>query len=252
MSGRTFSVAPTGLEPMNGGEGLVELFLPGAGDEGGVRAGSEFREGKAVAAASFSTLVHPVWRRLDASALALKKGRLSGKLAWAAAEADDDIPAAAARELELNLDLRNGFAAAGPAKRGGVALLAPSPVFPERAEVELAFDAPLTSGERWRRRSVVRLAVSRTTVAATEFLNGRAEPGWSGVAEAKSLERGPGRFEGAIDATVASATVQPGLYGIRFKGEIVGAWIVGTFESDLAGNPVAKGDFTGLFAPAGR
>jgi hypothetical protein len=46
--------------------------------------------------------------------------------------------------------------------------------------------------------------------------------------------------------------VQPGLYDIRFKGEVVGPWIVGTFESGLAGTEAAKGDFTGWFAADGR
>jgi hypothetical protein len=83
-------------------------------------------------------------------------------------------------------------------------------------------------------------------------LNGRAEPGWSGVADALSVGREAGRFDGSIEATVASATVQPGLYDIRFKGEVVGPWIVGSFESELAGTEAAKGDFTGWFAAAGR
>jgi hypothetical protein len=252
MSGHAFDTTGEKLIAMKGGEGFVELLLPGAGAEAGVRVGVEFRDGKAVAAASFSPLVHPVWRRVDASALSLKRGRLSGKLAWPATEADEDLPAAEAREVALNLDLRNGAAAVDAKKRTSVATLAVTPVFPERAEVELAFDAPLAGGERWRRRAVARLELSGGTVATSAFLNGRAEPGWSGVTETLSLERPTGGFDGALEATVASATVQPGTYTVRFKSEIVGPWIVGTFESDLAGDPVGKGDFTGWFAPVSR
>lgn len=252
MSGSAFSAAPSGLAAMKAADGFLELHIRGAGKGAGVRAGIEFRNGKAVTAASFSPLIHPVWRRLDASALTLKRGRLSGKLTWLAAEAEDDTPASASRELDLNLDLRDGFAPIDPKKGTGVALLSAAPAFPEDAEVELAFDAPLVGGERWRRRAVARLDTSRNTVTASAFLNGRAEPGWNGVAEAVSLERKPGRFDGALEATVASETVQPGVYGIRFKGEVVGPWIVGTFESDLAGSEAAKGDFTGWVAAAGR
>lgn len=252
MSGHAFNVAGEKLDAMKGGDGFLELILPGADTEAGVRAGIEFREGKAVAAASFSPLVHPVWRRVDASGLALKRGRLSGKLVWPAAGAGDDVPATGARELVLDLDLRNGAAATGTKTRPAVATLAVAPAFPESAGVELAFDAPLAGGERWRRRAVVRLELSRGTVATAAFLNGRAEPGWVGVAETLSLERKSGRFDGVLEATVASATVQPGTYAIRFEGEIVGPWIVGTFESDLAGEPVGKGDFTGWFAQAAR
>lgn len=237
---------------MKGVDGFVELQLPGVGAAAGVRAGIEFRDGKAVAAASFSPLVHPVWRRIDASALTLKRGRLSGNLAWPAAAGDEDVPAAEARELDLKLDLRDGLATVDPKKRAGVAILSAVPAFPESAEVELAFDGPLISGERWRRRAVARLDVSRGAVATSAFLNGRAEPGWSGVAEALLLDRNPGRFDGSLEVTVASETVQPGVYGIRFKGEVVGPWIVGTFESDLAGSEAAKGDFTGWFTAAAR
>lgn len=252
MSGHAFDAAGEKLVAMKDGDGFVEIVLPGAGAEAGVRVGIEFREGKAVAAASFSPLVHPVWRRADASGLALKRGRLSGNLAWPAAEADGDVPAAGAREVALDLDLRNGFAVIGAKTQTAVATLAATPAFPELAEVELAFDGPLAGGERWRRRAVVRLDLSRGAVATSAFLNGRAEPGWTGVAEPLSLERKDGHFDGVLEATVASATVQPGTYAIRFKSEIVGSWIVGTFESDLAGDPVAKGDLAGWFAPASR
>jgi len=252
MSGHTFSASSVKLPVMKGADGFVELLLPGTGTDAGIRAGIEFRDGIAVAAASFSPLIHPVWRRLDTSALSLKRGRLSGKLAWPATAADDDVPATEAHELALNLDLRDGFAPVGAKKRTDVALLTAVPAFSENAEVELAFDGPLIAGERWRRRAVARLDVSRGAVAASAFLNGRAEPGWSGVAEVLSLERRPGRFDGALEAAVASATVQPGVYGIRFLGEVVGPWIVGTFESDLAGTEAAKGDFTGWFAAASR
>jgi hypothetical protein len=165
---------------------------------------------------------------------------------------DEDVPAAGPHELDLKLDLREGLASVDTKKRARVTILSPVPIFPDSAEVELAFDAPLVGGERWRRRAVVRFEVSRTTLSASGFLNGRAEPGWSGVADALSVGREAGRFDGSIEATVASATVQPGLYDIRFKGEVVGPWIVGSFESELAGTEAAKGDFTGWFAAAGR
>lgn len=252
MSGHAFKVTGEKLEAIKGDDGFVELLLPGVKTGAGVRAGIEFRGGKAVAASSFSPRVHPVWHRLDASALTLKRGRLSGKLAWLATVAENDEPAAAASSLSLNLDLRDGAAPIDAEIRTAVATLSAVPPFPERAEVELAFDAPLTGGERWRRRAVARFDLMRGTVAATAFLNGRAEPGWTGIADALSLERRGGHIEGAIEATVASATVQPGVYAIRFSGFLVGPWIVGTFEADLAGDPAAKGDFTGWFAPATR
>ncbi|HUG09725.1 MAG TPA: hypothetical protein VMM36_01870 [Opitutaceae bacterium] len=251
MPGRAFSASPTKLAAMKGGDGFVELLLPGVGEVAGVRAGIEFRDGIAVASAAFSPLIHPVWRRLDVSGVSLKRGRLAGKLLLLASAGDTDVPAAGARELDLKLDLREGLSPIDVKKRTGVAILSAVPVLPERAEVELAFDGPLVGGERWRRRAVVRLDVSRDTISASALLNGRADPGWSGVADAVSLGRDNGRFDGSIEATVASATVQPGLYDIRFKGEVVGPWIVGTFESELAGAEATKGDFTGWFAGAG-
>lgn len=252
MSGHAFSATGEDMHAMKGGDGFMELLLPGADAEPGVRAGIEFRDGKGVAAASFSPLVHPVWRRLDVSGLSLKRGRLTGKLAWPATEAGDDVPAAVAREMALDLDLRNGVAVIDAKRRTAVATLTAVPPFPDRGEVELAFDAPLAGGERWRRRAVARLDLARGAVDVSAFLNGRAEPGWSGVAEATSLSRKAGGFDGTLEATVASATVQPGVYAIRFDGGIVGPWIVGTFESDLAGDPAASGDLTGWFAPAAR
>ena len=250
MLAHTFSAESAKLAAMKGGDGFAELLLPGEGNAAGIRAGIEFRDGLAVASAAFSPLIHPVWRRLDTSGLLLKRGRLAGKFVFMATTPDEDVPAAVARELDLKLDLRDGLALIDAKKRAGVVILSAAPVFPDRTEVELAFDAPLVGGERWRRRAVARFDLSRNTFSVSEFLNGRAEPGWSGVADALSLGREDGRFDGSIEATVASATVQPGLYDIRFNGERVGPWIVGTFESELAGAEATKGDFTGWFAEA--
>jgi hypothetical protein len=252
LPAHSFSAAPAKFAVMKGGDGFVELLFPGEGVVAGIRAGIEFRDGIAVASASFSPLIHPVWRRLDVSGVSLKRGWLAGKIVLLATAADADVPGAQARELNLRLDLRDGFAPIDTKERAGIASLSPVPTAPERAEVELAFDAPLVGGERWRRRAVLRLDVSPSTFSASAFLNGRAEPGWSGVADMLALGREDGRFDGVIEATVASATVQPGLYDIRFKGEVVGPWIVGTFESGLAGTEAAKGDFTGWFAADGR
>jgi hypothetical protein len=203
MAGRAFSVSPAKLAAMKGDDGFVDLLLPGEGAVAGIRAGIEFRDGVAVASAAFSPLIHPVWRRLDTSGLSLKRGRLSGKLNLLATAGDEDVPAAGPHELDLKLDLREGLASVDTKKRARVTILSPVPIFPDSAEVELAFDAPLVGGERWRRRAVVRFEVSRTTLSASGFLNGRAEPGWSGVADALSVGREAGRFDGSIEATVA-------------------------------------------------
>jgi hypothetical protein len=232
-------------------DGFVELLIPGEGANTAVRAGIEFRSGRAVAAVSFGPLIHPVWQRLDASALVLKGGRLSGKLSWIPRGARDGDAAFATGALELKVDLRSGFAKIARDGTEAVALLGELTALPERAAIELAFDAPLVGGERWRRRVVVRLESSGSKVEAKEFLNGRAYSDWSAVVDGVALNRREGRLAATIEATIASATVQSGFYVITLKGEVVGPWIVGTFESNLAGAGVAKGDFTGWFEPAG-
>lgn len=253
LSGGGFSAAPTKLDAARSDSGFIEIVLPGAGDAAGVRAGIEFQRGRATAAASFSPRIHPVWQRLDASGLALKSGKLSGKLIWLAASETEDAPTAGAREISLSVDLRSGFA---PILRGkgapaGAALLTPDAVFPENAELELAIDAPLLGGERWRRRAVVRLDLSKNTARPRAFFNGRADPDWSGLLDAAALTRKGGHIEGRVEATVASAVVQPGLYRISFKGELVGPWIVGTFVSTVGATDASAGDFTGWFTPSG-
>lgn len=253
LSGVEFSAVPVNIDEAKKDDGFLEIVLPGTGETEGVRAGIEFRRGKATTAASFSPRIHPVWQRLDASGLALKSGRLSGRLIWLAITAAEDTPAAGARELEMNLDLRGGFASLerGKDAPAGVVTLSPNVVFPDKTGLELAVDAPLLGGERWRRRAVVRLDLSRTTATPRAFFNGRADPDWSGLLDAAVITRKGRHIEGRIEATVASAVVQPGLYRIKFKGQFVGPWVVGTFESTVAASDAASGDFTGWFAPPG-
>jgi len=248
--GCEFSVIPIKVAGNKGGDGFVELFLPSPDGGAGIHSGIVFRDGKAVGAAAFSPLIHPVWQKVDVSKLLLKSGRISGSIQFMPAESGE--PGKEGPAIELKADLRDGLALL-PGKTGaGLALLLPVPEWPKRAEIELAFDAPLLGGERWRRRAVVRIEIDDNAVKANEFLNGRMESGWSGIVDGMAFEAGKDQLEGVVEATVASSTVQPGFYRIRFKGEIVGLWLVGTFESELAGGDAATGAFTGWAAPAAR
>ena len=250
MTGTEFAVKPDKLAESRMDDGFVELFLPGSGKSVGLHAGIEFRGGKAVSAASFGPLIHPVWQTMDVSGVELKRGRLGGKLTWTPVKAGEEGVASAPEALNIRADLRDGYATVEQGGGTGVLLLSEIPKVSDRMDAELAFDAALVGGERWRRRVVVRFETSRRGAKATAFFNGRADPDWNAVIDRATFERKNGRVSGVISATIAAGSVQPGYYEIRFSGEVVGTWIAGTFESELAGAKVAGGQFTGWTTPA--
>lgn len=247
-----FTTRPEAITLPKANDAFVELFLPPG--EGGrvVRAGIMFKNGKAVAAAAFAPLIHPVWQRIDASKLVLRSGRLSGRLHWPAEDPESGEATKPSRSVELKADLRKGVGFLEGEGAGGLALLSAEHPVREEAEVEIAFDAPLLGAERWRRRAVLRLNRDGAAATATAFLNGRAESGWTGTTDSLAFEFTGDGFKGAIESTIASATVQPGFYRIEFRGHIVGPWLVGSFESKLAGESVATGALTGWWNPGSR